>query len=332
MLIFIDESGSFAYTSRPIGIALVGALIIPEGRIEQVIKKYNALRARLPMQDGEVKGRMLSEADIDRVVAILVRNEALFEVVAVDMAVHSLDGVEAHKKAQENAITNNLSNEHHPKVAEQIWDLRRRLELMPHQLYIQSVSTFELILTVVKFSTLYFSQRRPETLGQFQWVIDSKNKDCMTDWEDWWSYTVMPATQSKSFREPMGKLVEGDYSYFQRFESAIPEYLRPHLKNPEAKSGLDAKKIITESFRFSSNPEPGLEMVDILTNATRRALVGNLGKHGWANIPRLMIHRKSHYINMISLADAPKSHHYPYMSVLNYFSQGGKEILAPRFR
>ena len=84
----------------------------------------------------------------------------------------------------------------------------------------------------------------------------------------------------------------------QRFKAAIPEHLRPHLKNPAARSGLDAKKIMTENFRFSSDPEPGpgLEMVDILTNATRRALVGNLGKEGWANIPRLMIHRNNHYI------------------------------------
>lgn len=327
MLIFIDESGLFTHASSSAGIALVGALIIPEGRIEKVLKKYSAIRARLPMQNGEVKGRILSEAEVDRVVTMLAKNEALFEVIAIDMAVHSHEGIEAHKKAQENGITINLTADFHPNIQEQTWNLRHRLERMPHQLYIQSISTFELIATVIKFSTLYFSQRQPETLGQFQWVIDGKDKGRVTDWEDWWSFTVMPATQSRSFRNPISQLVEGDYSYFQRFEMAIPEHLWPHLKNPAARIGLDAKKIMTENFRFSSDPEPGLEMVDILTNATRRALVGNLGKEGWANIPRLMIHRNNHYIQFIHLADTPKDHHYPYMNVLNHFSQGGKEIL-----
>lgn len=332
MLIFIDESGSFTYVSGLTGIALVGALIIPEGRIEQVVKKYNAIRARLPKQNGEVKGRMLSEAQVDCVVTMLAKNETLFEVVAIDMAVHSSDGIDTHKKAQENGITINLTAELHPNVQEQMWSLRHRLECMSHQLYVQSVSTFELIATVVKFSTLYFSQRRPETLGQFQWVIDGKDKRRVTDWEDWLSFAVMAATQSRSFQEPISQLVEGDYSYFQRFETAIPEHLWPHLKNPAARTGLDAKKILTENFRFSSAPEPGLEMVDILTNATRRALVGNLGKQGWVNIPRLMIHRNNHYIQFIHLTDAPKGHHYPYMNVLSHFSQEGKTILAPRFR
>jgi hypothetical protein len=178
---------------------------------------------------------------------------------------------------------------------------------------------------------VYYSQRQPKALGSFQWVIDAKDRDRITDWESWWSFVVMPAIQSKSFRNPIGQLVDADYSHFERFETEIPEYLHPHLKNPKERSGLDARKILTEQFRFSSNVEPGLEMVDILTNATRRALTGRLRHEGWKNIPRLMIHRDRHYINLISLQEEPAGHRYPFAKALRYFSRGGKSILAPRF-
>ena len=299
--------------------------------MEKIERKYNAIRNNFPAENGEVKGRLLSEAEVDSVVTLLKKNEAIFEVVGIDMAAHSPSGIEGHKKGQENGITVNLTTDFHPNANEAIWRLRRRLERMPHQLYIQSVTTFELIPMAIEHATIYFSQRRPETLGLFQWVIDGKDKNRVTDWENWWSSTVMPITQSRSLRQPMNHFVDGDYTYFQRFEMTVPEYLWPHINNPRERIGLDIKKILTESFRFSSDSEPGLEMVDILTNATRRALMGNLGIQGWANIRQLMIHRKKHYIRLISLENAPKGHRYPYMQVLRHFSRGGKNMLAPRF-
>jgi len=57
---------------------------------------------------------------------------------------------------------------------------------------------------------------------------------------------------------------------------------------------------LLSDIRFSSQSEPGLEFVDILTNAVRRMLTGNLQKEGWKNIHRLMIHRQDEtYISFI---------------------------------
>lgn len=334
MLIFIDESGTFTVARglAPAAVSVVGALVLTEGSIGRIEKKYLEIRKTLPKEKGEVKGRLLSELQVDRVVTILEKNDALFEVVGIDMAIHSRDGVEAHKKGQENGITVNLTPEMHPSIHEGYWRLRNRLEALPLQLYVQSAVMYELITNVVELATLYFSQRQPKTLGRFEWVLDAKGKGQLTDWEDWWSFTVMPITQSRSFRKPLGQFVDGDYTYFKRFERKIPDYLLPHRKNQSEKIGLDAKKILTEHFRFSSASEAGLEMVDILTNATRRALLGRLNFGGWANIPHLMLHRKQHYIRLISLERPPEDHHYPYMQVLRHFRQGGKNILAPRFR
>lgn len=332
MLIFIDESGTFAGSSGTHSISVVGALIIPEGCLSNIERKYSVLRRQLPKQSGEVKGRLLSEADVDRVVSLLTKNEALFEITAIDMGLHDETDIVTHKQGQEEGITKHLTDDFHPSVQEGLWNLRRRLERMPHQLYVQSVATFELIARVIEHAVMFFSQRRPEELGAFYWVVDGKDRDRITDWEDWWSFVVMPSLQSKSLRKPMGMFTEGDYSHFRRFGTVLSEHLKPHVKDPSKDHATDLRKLLTEHFRFSTEPEPCLEMVDILTNATRRALMGRLRIKGWGNIRRLMIHRPEHYIQFIALKQTPpKQTRYPYLPVLKYFSQGGKNMLAPRF-
>lgn len=69
-------------------------------------------------------------------------------------------------------------------------------------------------------------------------------------------------------------------------------------------------------------------MVDVLTNAIRRALMGNLQPSGYQKIRSLMVHRSSHYINLIKLQDQQRdSQPKPYMAVLNSFMAGGKSLL-----
>ena len=64
---------------------------------------------------------------------------------------------------------------------------------------------------------------------------------------------------------------------------------------------LDIGAILKTNFRFSADAEVGLEIADILANATRRALAGNLAPEGYLPIRRLIIHRRHHYISCIAL-------------------------------
>jgi hypothetical protein len=85
-----------------------------------------------------------------------------------------------------------------------------------------------------------------------------------------------------------------------------------------------------ESFRFSSQPEPGLELVDIVTNALRRGLVGNLGEAGWLPLRSVMIHRSDLYVSPVGLIcrdDRKLSR--PLLPVMNKFRTGGR-IMATR--
>lgn len=332
MHIFIDESGTFVLPKNGQNVCVVGALVIPDRRLPYIEKLYSKIRASLPKEGGEVKGRLLNEADVARVAKLLAAHQILFEACAIDLGIHNSDDLAWHKSTQEEGITRNVTDEFSPELREDIFALRRRLEKMPYQLYVQSAVTFELISTALNHSTMYFSQRIPRELGKFNWVIDGKDRNQTTDWEEWWSQVVKPSLQSKSLRHPMPMFDEGDYRYFARFDGEIPEYLKRHTQSPGEELGTDIGTILSESFRFSSRPEPGLELVDILTNATRRALNGNLGKDGWSAIPALMIHRGQHYVRMLALTRSqPPRTKRPYETTLSGFAHGGREMLLPHY-
>ena len=332
MHIFIDESGTFVLPANGHNVCVVGALVIPDRRLSYIEKLYSRIRTSLPKEGDEVKGRLLNETDVERVGGMLARHQVLFEACAIDLGIHTSDDLAWHKNAQEEGITKNVTDEFSPQLREEIFALRYQLEKMPHQLYVQSAVTFELIATVLDHSTMYFSQRIPQELGKFNWVIDGKDRNQTTDWEKWWSQVVKPSLQSKSLRHPMPMFEKGDYRYFARFDGEIPEYLKRHRDSPEEELGTDIGTILSESFRFSSRPEPGLELVDILTNATRRALNGNLGRDGWKTVPELMIHRRQHYVRMLSLAQnkSPRGD-LPYATALRGFARGGREMLLPHY-
>jgi hypothetical protein len=49
---------------------------------------------------------------------------------------------------------------------------------------------------------MYFSQRRPRELANFEWIIDAKDPMGPTSQEDWWRTVIGPMLESKSISEP----------------------------------------------------------------------------------------------------------------------------------
>jgi hypothetical protein len=326
--IFIDESGSFTRSPGTNSISAVGALTIPDTQLARVDRHYQSIRRTLPKENGEVKGRRLSEPEIARVVTMLAARDVLFEVSTIDLSLGTDAEIASHQAEQADRITAGITPKHGPPAVQLANNLRARLEASPPQLYIQSVLTFSLIARVLDHSTMYYVQRRPMELGAFHWVIDAKERLKTTDWEDWWSYMVMPMLQSKSIKEPMPMIIGQDYSHFHRFDMEIPAYLTEINEAPKSGLVADIRKIMTENFRFSSGIETGLELVDILTNATRRALVGNLKIEGWGNIHRLMIHRREQCLGVVAMGSIPEGHRPAFTSVIRHFGGGGRSMFA----
>lgn len=330
MHIFIDESGTFTKPGTKT-LSAVGALVVPDRRLPYLLNRYLRIRKNLPKENGEVKGRLLSEHQIAAVVDQLQKADVLFELSVIDMEMHSEDDVRVHKSGQEHGVTSYLTEEHHPNLRIELHAFRAQLEQMSHQLYVQSVLTFDVIARVLRHSTIYYVQRLPRELASFSWVVDAKDRSNVTPWEEWWSMAVMPILQSKFLREPMWHLVGADYSHYDRqFRTTASEYIRELFQGPKATEAIDLKKIMSENIRFSSTSEPGLELVDILTNAVRRAMVGNLQFEGYKDLPNIMVHRKSHYIQVVSLANGQSTFTPSYMPFLNHFRHGGKSMVRER--
>ena len=328
MNIFIDESGSFATHKEACNsVSVVGALVVPEWQSPKLLKKYAQLRPTLPQEKGEVKGRLLNEGQVARVLELLRRNSCIFEGVAIDMGAETEAGLSAHRTGQAEALTRHLTDKHHPEGVKAVWALRERLEAMPLPLYAQSCVTIQLIGNILRQVPVYWAQRVPREILNFHWVIDGKEVGRVTNAEQWWSTTMLGLLQSRSYRDPMIALEGVDYSDFDaKFKMKVPDWLKEHM--PGVDQALNLQLLLRESFRFSSEPEPGLELVDIVTNATRRALAGNLQAEGWAGIARLMIHTREQYLNVVTLSRKPREIRRPYARLLvEGFRTGGRNMI-----
>src|SRR5260370_19646762 len=95
----------------------------------------------------------------------------------------------------------------------------------------------------------------------------------------------------------------------------------------EGSQGIDLS-LLLKDLRFSAATETGLELVDILVTATRRAMVGNLQFSGWQSIRHLMVQRREPYIKLIVLGETNVSGNAPYGDVVAHFSYLCKPILT----
>ena len=332
MHIFIDESGTFQHDpSKDASPSAVGALVVPSRSIKGFEKLYGRLRIHLPKEKGEVKGRRLSEVQLGDIIDVLKRVGCIFEAVVIDTSMHSSDELAAHKLQQEEALTANLTNQHYPSLIKGVWDLRRQLECTSLQLYVQSVVLNEVIYNVLNLADTYFAFRFPKELGSYHWVLDAKERDKTTPWEEWWFKTVLPMIQSKTISKPFMMAPGANYSYHERFRRSLPEYLRDIVSEPDSREHFDPRLVMTESFRFSSEPEFGLEAVDVLTNCLRRSLAGNFSRPGWLRLRELMVHRaKGQYVTVVHLGDTNRKLPSPsYSKVLRDFRSGGR-VMLPR--
>ena len=328
MHIFIDESGTFTGfgASKP-AVSTLGALIIATHRLPQLFKKYERIRANLPKRKGEVKGSMLKESQVASVVEILRVNGAIFCASMIDLADHTPQDIARHRTRRSTSLSANLTDGHTRELRDSIADLQQRMAGFSDQLYVQGTVMIELLNQVMQDMIVYHCQRFPKELGAFHWVVDAKDPKVITNWEDWWSKTLIIWLQAMSLQKPGALLPGGDYRYFRRFiMNELPEYLRDVAPQGDRTygAGVDLQMMYRESFRFSSDPEPGLELVDIVTNALRRGLVGNLGEAGWLPLRGLMVHRSKVYVRPMSFLSPDRVLAGSLLSVMNKFRTGGR--------
>ena len=232
MHIFIDELGAFSGTgnSEP-AISTLGALVLPSHRLPKLFKRYNRLRLSLPKRNGEVKGSLLNEAQISKVIGLLRINEAIFCSSMIDMADHSPEDIERHRTDGVEALARNLTDGHTPELRANVAQLQQRMKAFSPPLYAQMMVTLDLLHRVMEEMVGFHCQRNPKELESFHWIVDAKQQGHVSDWEEWWSNTLVVWLQSMSIKRPGALFKFGDYRHFQRFFlDEVPEYLHGQVR------------------------------------------------------------------------------------------------------
>lgn len=341
MYIYIDESGIFANpTGKKHSVSCVAALVMPEQYQKYIFKRFKHLKVSWGIGSGEPKGSKLNEEQIAYVISILNDYDVFVTACGIDIGIHTDDQITTHKQRQTENITKHVTPEHHPNLVRQLEELRERYYQLSNQLYAQSVLLTVLVQSVIQIATLYYCQRNPFTLSCFRWVIDAKD-DNLTNYEDIWSSVVMPFCESKSLSNPIAFLEGGDYSWFDRKFNAdmatAPKHLQPFIKKErqnEPFHAFDAKKVLSENRSFkSSDKNLGLQLADIIVNAIRRALHGNLKINGWGNLGRLMVSpEKGHNaMQMVAMHHEAIPNPLPYGHVIKHFDKISKPMLDEKF-
>lgn len=288
MHIYVDESGNFRRLSEKADqVSCLGGLVLPTEHREEIFSRYASLRKTLGIS-GHVTGGRLTAEQVDAVVRLLLPYEPLLIVHAIEMAHHPDDVIRRRKELQAEAFVANITRDFSPLVVQEMCNLRDAYRRLPDQLFVQAEITNSLIEKILRTVIIYYALRSPSELSEFHWIIDTKRDH---RYEELWSLTILPALDWRLSKKPLGFLKGCDYSGFSRF--TVPGSDPPKH---------DLKMIWTENLLFlDSEADLGLELVHILTNATRRALRGRLGYLGWHRLGELMLRRNPQTVTLLNL-------------------------------
>lgn len=269
---FIDEAGRGNPLDKK-SFTCVAALTIPDSQIEEVNQWVLELEKQ---QGGLLKGRTLLPDMRNKILKELANFDVFVECAAIDMKTHPDSTTSEHqqKRASYIEITPVTVNPFLQKIRSAFAQKIRETSL---PLYLQANLTWLLIELVLRHATIYYSQKRPEELGDFHWVIDPKQAGQVTNFENLWVELVLPYLQCKP---PLMSIKGHDYSCFERFavsDEDIELYRTDSGKKLSKEDyPIDLKKIMTENLCFPDDKDtPGLRLVDVIVNTIFRCLNGS---------------------------------------------------------
>jgi len=275
MMVFIDEGGHFTENA---GTSVLCALSIPSAAVDKLRHELTVFTRNWPRKDSELKGGLVTPLKLAALVGVLYRHDALLHCIACDVSRDDQGAISRHKQRQAEGITKHLPDDYAPAVKAEILGLRKTVEQLPNQLYVQYVLLSDLVMQAAEQSAMYFAQRTPEELGQYDWVMDAKDPKRITTAEKWWKDTIGPLGESRSRQRPFMKVDDPNFDYrhfIQNFEFEKdlwwPDRPRERIR------GIDIKKLITDRVTFpDSRSDILLQAVDVLANFMRRVLIGEI--------------------------------------------------------
>ncbi len=328
MNIYIDESGTFANPqNRKHTISTVAALVVPETQLVALEAGFQDLKESWGTPEQEVKGSKLDEDQVSAVIKLLTSFDVILELAVVDLGLSVDDNITAHKHIQADKLSEHIDPQRSPILAENTRLLQEKLKGISNPLYVQSWLVVQVIWRAVQTSTIYFCQRIPNELENFNWIVDAKDRDRIA-YEEYWLTVIAAFTQTMSIQDPFIMLDEGDYSAFKKYYRPVPDYLLEHVPDLDTQqSHLDATRIFKESLTFvDSRDNCGIQLADILATTFRRALVNNLQERGWSRLGELMLYFKNTTVQFIGIGRSKKEQvqELPYHHKLNHIHKSAR--------
>ncbi len=312
MDIYIDESGSFVCTENPDAWSVVTAYVTYPSQRRKIKKILNKLKIKSKKKvSDEVKLKDVNEGNLKWFLQELSNLDGTMFVVATDASVIDNQIIEEHRGNQANKIVEHIDKMHHDSMKEHLRDLSGAVEGLSPQLYLQLMSQFTLINDVINRATLYYSQKRPFSLGCFKWQIDQKNTTKIT-FEEAFEKMAPAIMQSISLREPFIQLAEGDYRFMEKYlyaEDKTPDYLHTEYGLDKPKGGaFNIGKILRDDMSFvDSKANLGVQIADLLASTARRILrnefVDNVEIAELLGSLMLQNHKGKNSIQLISFVD-----------------------------
>jgi hypothetical protein len=332
MYVFIDETGSFQVPSGPNQVSCVAALLVPESLAKTLFRRVRRRIGWWRVDGREIKGSQLKEREMAEIIRVVRRFDVLLIGVAIDMGLHTKAGISLHRRQQSETIRASLTSTMKAELRGWIEGLARRIDALSNQLYVQSVLLTTLVQAVIEIGTLYYAQRIPRTLGAFSWRLDAKDAT-PTNYERLWSDVVGPFLQTRSLSSPLLQMRGADYSAFERFcgeSSEPPAHLRPRVSNSaEPFQYVEMNALLADLKFCRSHLLTGLQIVDMLAAAIRRACNGTLQPAGWKELGRLMPKPKrgANSVRLLALQDL-EDRALPYAQVLKTWDREARRVIV----
>jgi hypothetical protein len=292
-------------------------------------------------EQGEIKGRLLSENHFYDLVELLSAHGALFDCIAIDTGLHQDAEAVTQQERQARNLEAAVTEQHQPSMIADVMETSNLIRKLSIPQYLQFVAMVEVVEACLRTKTLFLAQVAPRELGRFCWRIDAKD-ETRTQAEDLWRKLLPMILESRSVRNPDIHLAEGDYSHFKRFLVDIPasEVKRRQValgvtprSDGGAKSGTNISLLMGEDMDFAdSKTSVGLQLADTVTSLAARAMRASIGRRAWWHLGKLMLRPPppQEVIRLIQLVEAARGWRSepPYFQVLRHLKRTSLSLIA----
>jgi len=306
MHIYIDESGIFNNPANKRNVAsCVVALIIPSTYKLKLFKEFLTLAQHWPKEDGEVKGRLLGEDQIAALTDLLQKYDCIVEINAIDLGIHTQADLDEFHRGTCEQIAGWATEDRPEDFKQRVAEIAGALRKPKTPIFVEGFLLMVLLPRVLQTAINYYARRLPKELRSFQWTIDAKEK-YVTEFEQAWFGVIFPSIEHQTKGQPIIQAEGGDYTYLEKFYTSEPDVLERVKGNPDLGegqvAGLRLHDVLAKSFKFEdSKHKTGLQLADVIANATQRALNGKLRESGWLGIGRLLVNQTDPGIRLIRL-------------------------------